>query len=133
MDPKNVAEHLQPLMEGLTEDLSMYECEELPAAIYESKDMFSSGPEDMGQTNLVTHSTDTGQHRPMHDDLTSLNKMWKRPKPSKCWIVALLSHARAAGPAQLFWLPRKMAQISFAWTIGRSTKLRAKTPTCFRG
>ena len=34
MDPKNIPEHLQPLVEGLAEDLSTYECEELPAAIY---------------------------------------------------------------------------------------------------
>ncbi len=27
---------------------------------------FSSGPEDMEQTDLVTHTIDTGEHRPIH-------------------------------------------------------------------
>ena len=41
------------------------EREDLAAAIYEYKDVFSSGPADMGRTDLVTHSIDTGEHRPM--------------------------------------------------------------------
>ncbi len=46
MDPKDLPEHLQPLMEGLTEDLTLLEREELVVAIYEYRDVFSSGPAD---------------------------------------------------------------------------------------
>ncbi len=64
MDPKDLPEHLQPLMEWISEDITR-EREELAAAIYEYRDVFSSGPEDMGQTDLVTHTIDTGEHRPI--------------------------------------------------------------------
>ncbi len=37
--PKDLREYLQPLMEGLAEDLAV--------AIYENQDAFSSGPADM--------------------------------------------------------------------------------------
>ncbi len=63
MDPKDLPEHLPPLMEWISEDITTRGCEELAAAIYEYRHIFSSGPEDMGQTDLVTHTIDTGEHR----------------------------------------------------------------------
>ncbi len=42
---------MPPLIEGLAEDLTLQECEELAAAIYEYRDVFSSGPVDMGRTD----------------------------------------------------------------------------------
>ncbi len=60
MDPKGLPEHLQPLMEWISEDITTREREELAAAIYQYQDVFSSGPEDVGQTDLVTHTIDTG-------------------------------------------------------------------------
>ena len=65
MDPKDLCEHLQPLMEGLAEYLTLQEREELAVAIYEYRDVFSSGPVDMGRPDLVTHMIDTGEHRPI--------------------------------------------------------------------
>ena len=52
-------------MLDLADDLTLREREELAAAIYEYRDVFSSGPADMGQTDLVTHTIDTGEHRPI--------------------------------------------------------------------
>ncbi len=63
MNLKDLPEHLQPLMEWVAEDLTVREREELAGAIYEYKDVFSSGPNDMGQTDLVTHTIDTGENR----------------------------------------------------------------------
>ncbi len=65
LDPKDLPEHLQPLMEWIAEDITPREREELAAAIYEYRDVFSSGPADMGRTDLVTHSINTGEHRPI--------------------------------------------------------------------
>ncbi len=65
MDPKDLPEHLQPLMEWISEDITTRKREELAAAIYEYRDVFSSGPEDMGQTDLVTHTIDTSEHCPI--------------------------------------------------------------------
>ena len=65
MDPKDLPEHLQPLMEWILEDITTRECKELAEAIYKYRDVFSSGPEDMGQTDLVTHTIDIGVHRPI--------------------------------------------------------------------
>ena len=65
MDPKDLPEHMQPLMEWISEDITARECEELAAAIYEYRDVFSSGTEDMGQTDLFTHTIDTREHHPI--------------------------------------------------------------------
>ncbi len=65
MDPADLPEYLQPLMEGVSEDLTLRQREELAAAIYEHRDVFSSGPADMGRTGLVKHTIDTGDQRPV--------------------------------------------------------------------
>ncbi len=65
MDPKDLPEHLQPLMEWIPENITTRECEELAAAIYEYRYAFSTGPEDRGQTDLVTHTIDTSEHHPI--------------------------------------------------------------------
>ncbi len=65
MNPRDLSGHLRPLMERIAEDISTWECEELAAAIYEYRDVFNSGLEDMGQTYLVTHSIDTREHHPI--------------------------------------------------------------------
>ncbi len=49
----------------MAEDISTREWEELAMAIFEYRDVFSSGSEDMGQTVLVTHTIDTGEHPPI--------------------------------------------------------------------
>ncbi len=41
MDPKDLPEYLQPLMEWVAEDLTIHEREELSAAIYEYRDVFN--------------------------------------------------------------------------------------------
>ncbi len=53
-------------MEWAAEDRTIREQEELAGAIYEYKDVFSSGPKDMGRTDLVTHTIDPGENRPIH-------------------------------------------------------------------
>ncbi len=58
MDPEKLPEHLKPLMQDLSEDITIREREELAAAIYEYQDVFNSGPDDMGCTKLVNHSID---------------------------------------------------------------------------
>ncbi len=65
MDPADLLEYLQPLMEGMADDLILWQREELAAAIYEYRDVFSSGPTDMGRTGLVKHTIDTGDQRPI--------------------------------------------------------------------
>ncbi len=52
-------------MEGVSEDLTLRQGEELAAAIYEHRDVFSSGPTDIGRTGLVQHTIDTGDQRPV--------------------------------------------------------------------
>ena len=65
MDPADLPEYLQLLMEGVADDLTLQQREELAAAIYEYRDVFSSGPTDMGRTGLVKHTIDTGDQRPI--------------------------------------------------------------------
>ncbi len=60
MDPVDLPEYLQPLMEVVADDLTLRQREELAAAIYKFQDIFSSGLTDMGRTGLVKHTIDTG-------------------------------------------------------------------------
>ena len=122
MDPKDLSEHLQPPMEWLSEDITTRECEELAAAICEYRDAFSSGPEDMGQTDLVTHAIDTGEHHPIcvpprRLPITKLDV--EKAAARKCWTKVSLNHARVAGLALLFWLLRKMSPPGSVWIIIR--------------
>ncbi len=65
MDHADLSEYLQSLMEGVADDLTLQQREEFAAAIYEFRDVFSSGPTDMGRTGLVKHTIDTGDQRPV--------------------------------------------------------------------
>ncbi len=65
MDPVDLPEYMQPLMEGVADDLTLWQWEELAAAIYEFRDVFSSGPIDRGRTGLVKHIIDTRDQRPI--------------------------------------------------------------------
>ncbi len=65
MDPADLPEYLQPLMEGVADYLTLQQREELAAAIYEYRDVFSSGPTDIGRMGLVKHTIDTGDQRPI--------------------------------------------------------------------
>ena len=53
------------MIERVSEDLTLRQREELAAVIYEHRDVFSSGPTDMGRTGLVKHTIDTGDQRPV--------------------------------------------------------------------
>ena len=65
MDPADLSEYLQPLMEGVADGLTLQQREELAAGIYKYRGVFSSGPTDMGRTGLVNHTVDTGDQRPI--------------------------------------------------------------------
>ena len=65
MCPNDLPDHLKPLVENLAEDITVKQKEIISAAIYEYRDVFSEGPEDMGCTSLVTHTIDTGENRPI--------------------------------------------------------------------
>ncbi len=65
MDPADLQEYLQPLMEGVADDLTLWQREEFAAAIYEFRDVFSSGPTDMGRTGLVKHTMNIKNQRPI--------------------------------------------------------------------
>jgi hypothetical protein len=58
-------EHLKPLMTGLADDLTEDQRSQIAGLILEYQDIFSSGPDDMGHTDLVQHQIDTGDARPI--------------------------------------------------------------------
>ena len=64
-EPVELPAYLKPLMDGLSEDLSAVQRNQLAATLYEYRDVFSEGPHDMGRTNLVTHCIDTQDSRPI--------------------------------------------------------------------
>ncbi len=65
MEPADLPEYLQDLMERVADDLTLRQREELAAVIYDFRDVFSSGPADMSRTGLVKHTIDTGDQRPI--------------------------------------------------------------------
>ncbi len=65
MDPADLPEYLQPLMERVVDDLTLRLREELAAAIYEFREVFSSVPTDTGRTGLVKHTINTEHQQPI--------------------------------------------------------------------
>ncbi len=65
MDPADLPEYLQPLMGGVADDMNLRQREELAAAIYKFRDVFSSSPTDMGRTGLAKYTINTGSQRPV--------------------------------------------------------------------
>jgi hypothetical protein len=62
---ENLPDHLKPLMTGLAADLTEDQRRQVAGLILDYQDVFSSGPDDMGHTDLVQHQIDTGDARPI--------------------------------------------------------------------
>ncbi len=75
LNPKDLLEHLQPLMEWMTEDITPREQEELTAAIYEYRYVFSSRRDDMA-THLVTHMIDARENNPVLSKMCVPSSDW---------------------------------------------------------
>ena len=61
--------HLEPLLEGLSKDMTRLEREQLWEMLKSYADVFSSGKFDMGRTTLVAHHIDTGESQPVKQRL----------------------------------------------------------------
>ncbi len=72
MDPADLPEYLRPLMKWEADELTLCKREELAAAIYDFRDVFSSGRTNTGRTGLAEHTIDTGDHWPIRMTLTRL-------------------------------------------------------------
>ena len=58
-------EHIAPLMNDIADDITQEQRTQLQETLMEFADVFSSGPEDMGGTDYVEHTIDTGNSRPI--------------------------------------------------------------------
>ena len=58
-------DHVAPLMTDTSGDISQADRTALQDTLIEYADVFSSGPEDMGLTDQVEHTIDTGDSRPI--------------------------------------------------------------------
>ena len=58
-------EHIAPLMSDIAADISQSQRTALQETLLEYADVFSSGPEDIGLTDAVEHTIDTGDSRPI--------------------------------------------------------------------
>ena len=56
---------MRPLLQGISDEITPLQREELAAMLTEYQDVFSKGPEEMGCTDLVKHQIDTGEARPI--------------------------------------------------------------------
>jgi predicted aspartyl protease len=62
-------EHLEELIEGVDEVVTVGERQELRDLLYEYKDIFSTSEFDLGKTDIVKHQIDTGDSRPIKQAL----------------------------------------------------------------
>ena len=62
--PVQAYDHVAPLMADIAGDISQADRTALQETLIEYADVFSSGPEDMGLTDQVEHTIDTGDNRP---------------------------------------------------------------------
>ena len=63
--PPCTLDHVAPLMNDLATDITQAQRTELQETLLEYQDVFSSGPEDVGLTDMVEHTIDTGDSRPI--------------------------------------------------------------------
>ena len=61
----NVPEHLRDLLERSCEHLDQEQRKQVTALLIRYQDVFSKGDGDLGRTNLVKHSIDTGDSKPV--------------------------------------------------------------------
>ena len=61
--------YLEPLLEGLSRDVTRLERDQLWELLKSFADVFSSGKYDMGRTNLVSHKIETGEALPVKQRL----------------------------------------------------------------
>ena len=114
-------EHIAPLMNDISDDITPVQRGLLQEALMEFADVFSSGPEDMGGTDYVKHTIDTGDSRPIRlpprrlpiakqdCETEEVQKMLKRGviEPSSSpWASPVVLVTKRTGPH------------ASAWTIG---------------
>ena len=58
-------EHIAPLLNNIASDITQSQRSQLQETLMEFADVFSSGPEDIGLTDQVKHTIDTGDSRPI--------------------------------------------------------------------
>ena len=123
--PKQVAptpvERTQQLLKDLqpeSETLSEEEKEKWRAFLFEYRHLFALDKSELGSTNIITHSIDTGDHPPIrqpvrHDPLPSASgwTTWFK----RCSTRVLFSHLRVPGPAPSCWLKRGTVTQDFVW------------------
>lgn len=61
----DLPEHLQPLLEGLSDDLTESEVNRFKKLIHDYQTIFMSPGGKLGCTNLASHRIDTGDHKPI--------------------------------------------------------------------
>ena len=73
MDPQESTDedtsYLLPILEGLQDNLSVSQKDQVRKFLFQNRDVFSKSEFDLGRTNLVKHSIDTGSNRPFRQQL----------------------------------------------------------------
>ncbi len=120
MDPTELPEYLQPLMEGVADDLTLQQWEELAAAIYEYRDVFSSGPTDMGRTGLVKHTIDTGDQRPIRlppRRLPITKQEIEKEKVQKMLDRGVIEPCQSSWASPVVFVTKKDGPLASVWII----------------
>ncbi len=84
----------------------------LRALRFHLRDVFSSGPADMSRTDLVTHTIDTGEHRPIRLSLRRLpitTQEVERAEIQKMLDRGVIEPCQSSWASPVAWLQRKMA------------------------
>ena len=68
-DLAEIPEHIQPLLDGVDCDIDVGVKEKLLSLLRNYSDVFSKDELDLGDANLVQHTIDTGQNRPIKQQL----------------------------------------------------------------
>ena len=123
--------HLKELYERSVAVLDQTEHREVHQLLCEFADIFSTGPHDLGCTDLVKHRINTGEAPPIRQPLRRL-PLVKREEAER--VVQEMHEQGVVEPSASPWaspivLVGKMGVLGFAWIIVSSTLSLTRTPT----
>ncbi len=118
-------QHLREMYQRSTANLTPDECHHVHGLLIQFSHLFSSGPDDLGRTDVVKHRIETQGAAPLRQPPRRLPVVMRdeaRKAVADMHSKGLIEPSCSPGLRRSSWSGRKMVVLGFAWTTGRSTE-----------